>query len=91
MSVGYWKKALIILVMNAFLWFSIAPGYNTTILKLNETLGADLTGKPKQVFDKMINSGISDFQLLIVVSDVVIIIWAIMASQRKERITGVYG
>ena len=76
--------------MNSFLWFSFAPGYNKTVLKFNETLGPGLTGKPKQVFDKIINAGISDFQLLIVVSDVVVIVWAIMASQRRERITGVY-
>ncbi len=77
--------------MNTFLWFSLAPAYQTTILKLNATLGPEITGRPKEVFDNIINQGLADFQYLIIVCDVVIIIWAVMSSQRKERLTGVYG
>jgi len=91
MSVRYWKHALILLVLNTFLWFSFLPAYQTTVLKLNESLGEDLTGKPKEVFDNIINQGLADIQILIIVADVVVILWAIMASQRKERLTGVYG
>jgi len=91
LSVRYWKYALIILVMNTFLCFSFAPAYQATILKLNETLGDDLTGRPKEVFDNIINQGLSDFQYQIKVCDDLIDLWAIMASQRKERLTGVYG
>ena len=91
MSVRYWKHALLILILNTYLWFSFLAAYQTTVTKLNDTMGEDLTGKPKEVFDNIITQGLSDFNLLIIVGDVVIIIWAIMASQRKEKLTGVYG
>ena len=91
MNGKHWVMVIGLLVTNSFIWFSLAPAFDKTSDRLNSTLISKMDeGIPKQIGEKMINSGRTMFDLLLFVSNIVIIIWGFMAHQQKERYTGAY-
>ena len=91
MNVKLWVTALGLLIANAFIWFSVAPAFEKTTDLLDENLLPDLpTGPARDVFIKIVSRGKADFQLLIIVGDIAVLLWALMTHQREERYTGRY-
>lgn len=91
MNGKYWVWVIGLLVTNAFVWFSIAPAFDKTTDRLNSTLISKMDeGIPKQIGEKILNSGKNMFNLLLFVANIVTIIWGFMAHQQKERYTGAY-
>ena len=70
---------------------AITPTYERTTERLNESLISKINAtKPKQIGEKMINSGRTYLNALIYLADAIILIWAFISGQRKEVYTGVY-
>lgn len=91
MNVKLWVTALGLLIANAFIWFSIAPAFEKTTDLLDENLLPGLPeGPARDVFIKIVSRGKADFQLLIIVGNIAVILWAFMTHQRQERYTGRY-
>ena len=91
MNVKLWIVALGLLVANAFIWFSLTPAFYQTTDILNGTFGQDIAiPEAKAVFDKILRVGREDFQLLIIVADIAVILWAFMTHQQEQRYTGRY-
>ena len=89
-NIKLWMTALGLLVANAFIWYAVTPAFYAITDKLNSTLVMDMPeGKPKEVITKIINVGKGDWQLLIIVGDIAVILWALMTHQQEERYTGV--
>ena len=89
-NIKLWVTALGLLVANAFIWFAVTPAFYGVTDKLNSTLAMDLPeGEPREVITKLINVGRGDWDLLIIVGNVAVILWALMTHQQEERYTGV--
>lgn len=81
------------IIGNTFIYFMLAPSFQTVSLKLNETLRPDITADaPGNVFDKIIGRGIdlTDLTLLYFIGNIVAIVWGIMNAQEKEVLSGRY-
>ena len=81
------------IIGNTFIYFMLAPSFQTASIKLNETLGDDIIGdKPREVFDKIIGRGIdlTDLTLLYFLGNIVAIVWGLMNAQKEEVVSGRY-
>jgi len=91
MSLKIWRTVIAIIFLNHIIWFTLAGGYDQTLGKLNSTLISKMdAGIPKQIGEKIINAGRFTYNLLLYVGDIVAIVWGFMATNRRERYTGVY-